>query len=206
MMENEKNTELKFMLKPDWVSWESVKDCLVSAHEYNRKRGFNMYHSTLSAQKLADYLKDGYCFVALNGDKVVATCSLKVLTSQNWWAKGKRIAYTCLDGTAAKYKGTEAYFGLRELRNNHIKELGLRIMQFDTHEENLLVQKLNLKRKFKYVRYCAFPMTDYYSVVMVKWLDGCPYSERYINFRYRLSKYLTRLFFKPGRKLRFRFW
>ena len=163
-----------------------------------------MHNPEMSPQELAIFLKDAYLFVAICGDKVVGTSALKLLYSKSWWFKGK-IGYTCLDSVAQGYKGTDAYFDLRELRNKYIKDLGIRVLQFDTHENNQLVQKLNLKRGFKYVRYCAFPMTDYYSVVMVKWLDGCPYSDRYCNLRFNISKFLTRLIFKPGRKYRFKF-
>ena len=196
--------EIRVMLKPDWVSWNAIKECLLRAHEKKKKKDIFMHNPEMSPQELAIFLKDAYLFVAICGDKVVGTSALKLLYSKSWWFKGK-IGYTCLDSVAQGYKGTDAYFDLRELRNKYIKDLGIRVLQFDTHENNQLAQKLNLKRGFKYVRYCAFPMTDYYSVVMVKWLDGCPYSDRYCNLRFNISKFLTRLIFKPGRKYRFKF-
>lgn len=197
--------DIEVMLKPEWVSWDSIKDCLVQAHEFNRKKEVYMHHPEMSSHELALYLKDAYCFVAISGDKVVGTAALKIINSNSWWAKGK-IGYTCFDSIAQGYKGTDAYFDLRELRNKYIKDLGIRVLQFDTHINNQVVQKLNLKRGFKFVRFCAFSTTNYYSVVMVKWLEGCPFSDSYINFRFRLSKFLTKLVFKPGRKLRFSYW
>lgn len=196
---------VKYMLKPDWVSWDSIKDCLVKSHETNNKVGFNMHNSTMSAYELEQYLKDAYCFVALQGDKVIGTNSLKVIKLNTWWAKGD-VGYECLTAIIPEFRSTGAYFGLRKIRTEYAKKLGIKILQFDTHEENKNVQMIDLKFGFKYVRYIASPKTDYYSVVMVKWLDGCPFSDSYINFRFSLSKLITKIVFKPGRKFRFRFW
>lgn len=195
--------EINVMLKPDWVSWESVKDCIVKSHEYNRKRGVVMHNPDMTAQELADYLKEAYCFVALCGEEVVGTCSLKIVNPKCWWTKD-RVGYTCVDAVAPGYKGTDAYFDMRALRNKYINDFGLKVLQFDTHEDNKLVQRMSQKRGYKYVRYCAFPMTNYYSVVMVRWLEGCPFSDNYCNFRFKLSKFLTKLVYKPGRIFRFK--
>ena len=191
------------MVKPDWVSWEAIHECLVSGHEYNRKRGVNMVSPTWTPDKLKDYLKEGYCFVAIDKEKVVGTCSLRIIKSKQWWGKGKSVAVTCLDAIVPMYKGTDVYFGLMNLRNQFINKLGIRIIEFSTHENNKVVQRINLKYGAKYVRYCAFADTSHYSVVMVFWLDGCPFSNRYCDFRFKLSKFKTKLIFKPGRKLRF---
>lgn len=195
---------IKYMLKPESVSWEAIKECLVLAHESNSRNGFSMYNSMISVLELEDYLKGGYCFVAMQGEKVIGTNSLKVITSKSWWANGN-VGYECLTAIVPEYRNSGAYFGLRKLRTEYAKKLGIKILQFDTHENNKSVQMIDRKFGFKYVRYCAFPMTDYYSVVMVRWLDGCPYSDKYINFRFKLSKFLTKLVFKPGRKFRFSF-
>lgn len=198
-------SELKYMLKPDWISWESIRDCIVRAHETNNKNGFRMHNQVMSVQELEDYLRNAYCFVAVQGDKVVGTNSLKIIKPKCWWANGD-VGYECLTAIIPEYRSTGAYFGLRKIRTQYAKSLGLRVLQFDTHEDNKNVQMIDQKFGFKFVRYFASAKTDYYSVVMAKWLDGCPYSDRYCNFRFYLSKFLTRLFFKPGRKLRFKIW
>ena len=196
-------SDIKYMEKPDWVSWDSIKECLVSGHEYNRKRGIYMANPTKTPDELKEYLKDGWCFVAIDEGKVVGTCSPRVIKSKQWWAKGKDVAYTCMDSIVPAYKGTDVYFGLNAIRDRCINNLGLRIIEFSTHEKNKLVQKINLKYGAKYVRFSALPGTNHYSVVMVYWLDGCPFSNWYCDFRFKLSRFLTKLVFKEGRKLRF---
>lgn len=194
-----------FMLKPDGVSWESIRKCIFQAHKTNSDNGFYMHNSMMTSEELADYLREGYCFVAMQDGRVIGTNSLKIVRAKSWWAKGE-VGYECLTAIVPEYRNSGAYFGLRKIRTEYAKKLGIKILQFDTHENNKSVQMIDQKFGFKYVRYCAFPMTDYYSVVMVKWLDGCPYSDRYINFRFKLSKFLTKLVFKPGRKFRFNIW
>lgn len=194
--------QIQYMLKPDWVSWESVHECIAKAHETNRSMGFNMQNSTMSVQELEDYLRDGYCFVALMGEKIVGTNSLRITKSSLWWAKGN-VGYECLTAIDPAYRNTGAYFGLKKVRTNYARKLGIKVLQFDTHEDNKNVQMIDLKFGFKYVRYYASPKTWYYSVVMVKWLDGCPYSDWYCKFRFYLSKILVRLIWKPGKIFRF---
>ncbi len=194
--------DIKYMLKPDWVSWDFVHECINRAHETNRKSGFSMQNSTMSVQELEDYLSNGYCFVAILGDKVIGTNALKIVKSKLWFAKGD-IGYECLTAIDPEYRNTGAYFGLKKLRTSFAKKNGLKVLMFDTHEDNKNVQAIDLKFGFKYVRYYASSKTWYYSVVMVKWLDGCPYSDWYCKFRFNLSRFFVRLIWKPGRIVRF---
>lgn len=196
-------SEIQFMEKPDWVSWEMIHECLVAGHEFNKKKGVYMVTPTWNPDELKEHLKDGRCFVAIDDGKVVGTCSLKISKPKQWWAMRENVAITCMDAVVPGYKGTDVFMGLNEIRNQCINDLGLRIIAFSTHENNKVVQKINLKQGAKYVRYCSFADTNHYSVVMAYWLDGCPFSDRYCDFRFKLSKYLTKLVFKKGRKFRF---
>ena len=194
--------KVKYMLKPDWVSWESIHDCVAKASEINRKNGFCMQHSTMSVQELEDYLKDGYCFIALLGEKVIGINALKIVKSQMWWAKGN-VGYEMLTDIDPEYKNTGAYWGLRKIRTNFARQQGVSILQFTTSEDNTTVQEINLRFGFKYIRYYSSSETWYYSVLMVRWIDGCPYSDWYCDFRFKLSRFLTRLIWRPGRIINF---
>lgn len=195
--------EIKYMLKPDWVTSADIKALMWKAHEPNRKKGIVMQNQFMSAEEFEEYLKDVYCFVAVKGTEVIGMMCYKILKCNQWWAKGQKVIYNCLDAIAPDYSGTDVYFELRGLREKSIKETGLRIIQFATEENNVLVQKICVKRGGKLVRFIASPSTNYYSIVMVKWLDGCPFSDKYINFRFKLSKFLTKLVYKPGKVRRF---
>lgn len=196
--------EIQYTLKPDWVTWEQVKECMSKAHEPNRKKGIVMQNQFMSIEEFEKYYKNAFCFVALEDNQVVGTSSFKIIKRNVWWAKNKPVAYEFGDAIIPEYRGTDVYYDLLALRAKYIEDAGIRILQFDTAENNKLVQKLSVKKGAKRVKLYSSRKTWYYSVMMVKWLDGCPYSDWYCNFRFKLSCFVVKMFFKPGRK--FRFW
>lgn len=194
------------MEKPDWVSWEEIHDCLVKSHVVNEKKGFHMTNQDMGAADLQKVLQKGHCFVAIDGDKVVGTGSTIIKEGNRWWSKGKKVAYNCLDAILKDYQGTDVYFGLREVRSRFLKEVGVDIIQFNTAEKNKVVQKIALKRGAKYVMFSATGKgADYYSVIMAKWINGCPYSDWFCKIMFNMSKYVVKAIWKPGYKLRFWF-
>lgn len=196
--------EIQYMLKPGWVTWEQIKECMVRAHEPNRKKGIVMQNQFMSIEEFKEYFLNTTCFVAIKGKEVIGTMSFKIVEMNQWWAKGEKVVYNCADAIIPEYQGTDVYLELMLLREKYIRKSGVRMVQSDTPENNILIRKINAKKKGKEVKLYASPKTWYYSVVMVRWLDGCPYSDWYCNFRFRLSSIIVKLFFKPGRK--FRFW
>ena len=197
--------DIQYILKPDWIKLEDIQKCMYRAHEPNRKKGVVMQNQFLCIEDFEKLYKDALCFVALRGNAVIGTCSYKVVNINTWWKKGK-VIYNFGDAIEPEYRGTKVYFKLQELRSKSINESGIRIIQSDTAENNLMVQKISHVKGGKVVKFHSFKDVPYYSVVMVRWLDGCPYSDRYIHFRFKLSKFLTKLVFKPGRKVRLKFW
>lgn len=195
--------EIQYMLKPDWVSWAAIKECFLKAHESNRKKGVVMQNQFMTPEEFEQNYKDAYFFVALRGEEVIGTSAFFIRTMNKWWARNKKVIYNCADAIIPEFKGTDVYLDLTGLRTKYIKETGIRIIQSDTEENNKLILKLNDKHGGKKVKLYASPKTWYYSVVMVRWLDGCPYSDWYCNFRFILSCLFVKLLWKPGRKLRF---
>jgi hypothetical protein len=196
--------EIVYMEKPEWVSWEQIRECIYKGHESNRKQGVFMINTTKSAEEIKSHVGDGHCFVALKGKEVVGTFSLRFRHSKRWWAKGT-VAYPCLDAILPEYKGSDVYFELDSMRMKCIKDSGVRIIQSNTSEDNTLVRKIVKKKGFKTVMYTKSGKgADYYSVIMVKWLDGCPYSDKFINFMFNLSKIFVRTVYRPD--CSFRFW
>ena len=197
---------IQYLEKPEWVSWDSVLECIRKSHKVNDKRGFHMLNQEMTVDELQNKLQDGLCFVALEGDKVIGTGSTIIKKGNRWWSRGRRVAYNCLDAILPEYQGTDVYFGLREIRSQYLKKAGVDIIQFNTAEHNKVVQKIALRRGAKYVMYSATGKgANYYSVIMANWLDGCPFSDRFCNFMFKLSKFIVRVIWKPGYKLRFWF-
>ena len=201
-------SEIRFIEKPDWITWSQIRDCIYQAHSINRKKNIYILNSEMSDEEFAErYEKNQnlHCFVALDGDRVVGVQAVKFVKMNRWWAKGKRVAYTCLDGILPAYRGTDVFLGLDRMRMKCITDSGVRIIQCNRAENNKSVLKLCKLGGFKYVQYSATGKgATYYSVIMVKWLDGCPYSDTFCIFMYKLSKFFVKTFWKPGYV--FRFW
>lgn len=196
--------EIKYMEKPDWVSWDDVHQCLYNAHQVNRMHGFNMVSQDMSGADLEKKMgKNGHCFVALDERKLVGVSTVRFFKSRRWWAWGKTVAYFGLEGIIKEYQGTDVYFGLYEMRNAAIKKSGVRIIQSNTAEGNTLILRRVQKVGGKFVQYSATGKgADHYSIIMVRWLDGCPWPDWFVNFMFNISKIVVRAIWKPGKKFR----
>lgn len=161
-----------------------------------------MQNQTMTIEEFEKEYENASCFVALKGKEIVGMCSYKVMTVNMWCHKGD-IIYTFGDAIIPEFRGTDVYFGLQKIRLDSIKKSGIRIFMFNTEENNILVQKLNIKKGAKRVKFYASSKTWYYSVIMAKWLDGCPYSDRYCDIHYKWSRLFVKLIWKPGRIVRF---
>ena len=194
--------EIKYMLKPDWVSWDAVAECQYQAHLRNRKKGFKMSCQDMTGKDFEKSLKNGYCFVALDGEKVVGTESFMIKTI-NFFGKRKKICYFCYSAILPEYQGTEVYFKLTELIKEERARHNIDIMYFSTAEKNKMVQKISYKQGFKYILLRSTIYTDYYSVYMAKWPKKCPFPDWMLNCIFKISKFYTKTRFKPGRVKRF---
>lgn len=195
-------SEIKYMEKPDWVSWEDVNECIRAADTANHKKGLHMHIAKVTPDEMKEDLKDGRCFVAMCGDKVIGTGSYKIRNLRKWYRWGKVIYYS-YDGIRPEYRGTDVYFLLSDLREKYIKETGIRVYQFHTAENNKTVIRFNLKFGYKMVLFRPnFIGSNYYSVTMLKWEDGCPFPDWYLKAMFNLSKFVTKTFFTTEGKFR----
>ena len=199
--------QIRVMEKPDWVSWDEIAECICLSQVTNKKKGFDMSFGHYTGEQLCNSVKNGYTFVALNEDnKVIGTVSLTIKNIYFRWYRGEA-GYHCMDAILPNYRGTDVFFDLQHIRKMKEKELGLKLLWATTHEKNNVVIKLSLKAGYKLMQFKVSEKTDYYSVVLAKWLtDKCPYSDRTINFMFNLSRFVTKLLYKPGKKLRFTAW
>lgn len=197
-------SEIQFMEKPEWVSWEEICDCIRKGNVVNDKKGFHMLFSDITPDEIENKLKDGFCFVALHDNKVVGTASFRIPKVRSWYLRGK-VIYFVYDAILPEYRGTDVYLGLRKIKWNKVKETGIKNKFFYTAENNKTVIKLNLKNGFKLVQFQPTGKgADYYSVTMVKWEDGCPFPDWFLKFMFKLSKFVTKTFLRPDYK--FKYW
>ncbi len=188
--------EIKYLEKPDWVSWEDVLECLHEAHKVNKRIGFRMPGYDMTIDTFKEKLGDGHCFVALNGEKVIGIATVKFIKSRRWCTWGKKVAYNGLDGVLKAYQGTDVFPSLNALRYKYIRDSGVNVVEFNTSEHNKVVIKRNVMQGARKVQYAHARLAKdkYYSIVMVKWLNGCPYPNWLCNFMFKLSKIIIKLY------------
>ena len=182
-----KDSSIQIIEKPEWVSWDDIKQCLYEAHSVNRAKGISMAHYQWPAEKIQDSLgENGFMLVALDGDKLVGTAGIGEKYGNIWYANG-RYAYECYAGVLPDYAGKGIYKMLEIRREEKAKEEGYDVLIFDTHSKNTHRIEIALKNGFRLVRFFRAASKDHYSVVMAKWLDGCPYSKAYCWWKYYCS-------------------
>lgn len=191
--------EIRIVPKPDNISYDDIHELLVEAHKKNYKNGIVLRYSQMSGDEIMKILGDeGQSWVALDGDKLVGTTSVTFFQGKNWWNKGKKVAHGCFTGILNQYQGLGIMEELNQKKYDYIIEHGVDMTEGDTAETNHTVIKVFGKEGFKVVSYFA-AKNNHYSVRIVKWINGCPFSDKFINRRFKIARFLTRLQYKPGR-------
>ena len=159
-----------------------------------------MHIATVSPEDMEEDLKEGKCLVALCGEKVVGTTSLKIRELRRWYRWGK-VIYHSYDGILPEFQGTDVYIGLKLLQKKIEKEYNIKVHQCHTAESNKTVIKINQKKGYKFVLLKPNSLNlHYFSVTMVKWDDGCPFPDWFVNFMFKSSKFFFKTFFTPDFK------
>lgn len=192
--------EIKVMAKPDWVSWDDIRNLLIEAHKKNIEKGITMNTTTMSGEEIKKYIgEEGRCFVAFCGDQLIGTTSARIMFGEKWYDMGKIISKGAMSAILPKYQGLGILEEMNELRDAYIAEKGVQVLEGDTPEENIVVRKFVARNGFKEVRYFPASQQNHFSVYFVKWLEGCPFSDKYIKRYFTISKILTKIQYKPGK-------
>lgn len=179
---------IQILEKPDWVTWEEIKTCLLDAHASNRESGIDMNHYHWPAEKIKESLGDnGIMLVALDGKRVVGTAAVADKEGNAWYVKSK-YAYLCFAGVLPSYRGSGIYKDLTKRREEYAQKKHYEVLLLDTHSRNKRIQEIARKNGYRRVRFFRAKAGDHYSVIMVKWLSVCPYSRFYCEWKYQLSK------------------
>lgn len=197
--------EIRIIPKPDNISYDDIHELLLEAHKKNFKKGIVLRYTQLLGDEIKEKLGDeGQCWVAMCGERLVGTTSVTFFIGKEWWNKGKKVAHGCFTGILNQYQGIGILEDLNAMKYAYIKEHGADMNEGDTAENNYTVLKVLGREGYKIVSYYA-PPSDHYNVKIVKWLNGCPFSDKFIKRRFKIAKLLTKIRFKPGRIERSRF-
>lgn len=190
--------EINVLQKPEWISWDEIHDLLFEAHKKNVENGMSMRIPHLPGEELEKQLgSSGRCFVAIADGKLVGTTSVRFFKGHSWYDEGKLVAHSMLSGILPKYQGIGITEDLNELRDEFIREVGATMIHADTAENNTVVREKVRKNGFYDVAYKV--RETHNSIIFVKWLDRSPFSDKYINRKFKISKVLARIQFKPGK-------
>lgn len=172
--------------KPSFVSWEAVHDVLMSAHALNREKGVIMKFPTLSGEEIRQKFDGGKgkMLVAMDGEKVVGTAAFIIKQGYFWFCKEKYI-YLCFAGILPEYEGKGIYKQLCQEREEAARRLGIKVMLFDTNEQNTHVIDVNIRNGFQKVSFKDY--IDHYNIVLAKFLD-----EKKPNTFYRFIRFNER--------------
>lgn len=190
------DSEIQIMEKPGWVSWDLIHEVLWKAHSKNRENGVIMSYPSLSGEELKDMIGDhGKLFVAIDGKTVVGTLALIVKSGRKWYNSGQ-YGYLCFGAVLPEYSGKGIYRSLYQLAETTAKQMSLSVLTRDTNENNARMLKITKQEGYHFVEYRVHK--DHSNIVRAKWLDQCPFTDRYINKRYRLSKILSKIQYKTN--------
>ena len=99
------NTHIQIIEKPDWISWEAIRQCLIDAHAENRSKGINMTHYQWPVDKIKNHIgTEGVVLVALDESKLVGVLALSSIVKQKWYVTGK-CGYVGFGAVLPEYNG-----------------------------------------------------------------------------------------------------
>lgn len=168
--------------RPETVSWEAISAVLRHAHADNVRRGIRMTYPQLPPDQLQAKTegRGGTMLVALTDDRVIGTAAVVRLDKKIWCGNGP-YAYCFLDAVLPEYAGKGVFRQLEAAQIQWARDAGITCMLLDTNERNVRMLKRCRKNGYRAVDYRVHD--GYNSVMLVRWLDGCPYS----RLRCRLS-------------------
>ena len=184
------DSQIQVLPKPDWVSWDTIHDVIWKAHEVNRNKGIVMRYPSLTGEEIRERIEgQGTMFVAICDGKVVGTAALKT-KKVCLWCGGGEYAYLCFAAVLPEYGGRGIYRMLYARVEDETKSKGLDRIMFDSHEGNKKILEIHKRDGFIPVSYRKYE--DHFNIIMVKWLNGCPYSRIMCYLKYHKIKYVRR--------------
>ena len=181
----EMDPSIRISLKPESVSWDEIHQVIWQSHEENRRNGVVMRYPSLPGEEIRKRVgEEGKMLVALTEDgKLIGTGAVFPKKASLWFGKDT-FAYCCFASVLPEYNGKGVYKEICRRQEEMAREMGLDKMLFDTHEKNSRNLGHSIKAGYRPVDVKFYG--DHYNVVMVKWMDGCPYSDWVCAFHYRL--------------------
>lgn len=193
---------IRIVEKTEDIQYEQISEVLRLAHQEHLNKNIIMKNPFKSPAEIKKYIGDeGKIFIALDGDRIIGTASIRVISVYRWFHKGKTAEFV-MEGIIPEYKGKHVFSMLEKTRVDALKYMGISTITFSTADKNIKRQQIAKKDGYIYVDFYS-PNTNHYSVRMFKWLDKCPFTKFYCFFRYLIKKLYYKTRYKPGGIKRF---
>ena len=200
-----KRMKYRIIEKPDWISYDEIAALLHDAHKSTVERGMHFVASYQDGAETERRLGDeGIIMVALSDDnELVGTGSIAFHKScKDWYGKGRPYGEIKMVGVPEKHKGNGISTALyKSLEKYGFSRCDLLVM--NTAKDNRIVLESNARHGWVYVDYKSWKKTDYYSVCMAKWKNGCPYNKTLRGLMFYYRKIYTYAVRKKNGELRF---
>ena len=186
--------QFQIIEKPDWVSWDVIRDIVYKAHESNRNKGVDIRNAHLSSEQLKESLgADGVCFVALDGDKVVATSSVAFHSLNTWFARGQKAGYGTLFAVLPEYTGLHLFSKLEHMLLEYAQKKGCVGFYIKTAERNTKMRNIAKNKGYFEVSIGRTSFNPHNYVTIYKWLGRRPFSAGYIRLRFFISLLILKI-------------
>lgn len=174
--------------KPDKVSWEEIRNVVYEAHASNRAKGVDIRNAHLSGEQMKQSIgEDGVCFIALDGNKVVATSSIAFHHLNTWYACRQKVAYSTLQAVLPEYKGNHLFSKLEKEGIECAHKSSCTGIYKKVAEKNFLMRSIAKKDGYFEVSIARTSYNPHNYITLFKWFGSRPYSRLYIRLRYLLS-------------------
>ena len=195
--------EINIIEMNNHYTYDEISKIIKKAYSIHDNNGFHLNTSDLDENGLNNRVgENGKTFIALHNDKIVGTGSVRFVERNKWYKKGIMPDYI-LAAVLPEYQGQHINKKISEAVFQFVKEKGYNLVELDTASNNKNAINIYKHYGFQLVDFRAFKNTDHYSVVMVKWLDKCPYTKLYCLIRYYIKKAYIIFRYKKGHKKRF---
>lgn len=179
--------------KTESVSFEQVAEVLHDAHQSNIEKGMNFVSAFISGDEIREEIgKEGVIYLIRQGTEIAAVGAVKYRQWNKWFCKDTVCGDVVLVGVREKYKGC----GLSKMMFHKLEE---RIFQkceiatMNTAVNNTIMLQSRLHDGWRYVDYFSHKGVDFYSIMLAKWRDQCPYSNRECQYRYYIRKAIVKI-------------
>ncbi len=191
--------EIVIVERPAYVSWEKISAVLKEAHAENVKNGIVLPYPFLPPEDL--YAKTegrgGKMIIAMYNEEIVGTGAVAIIEKNLWCGKGK-YAYCFLAAILPNYAGMGIYKKIEEEQEKYAKLCDVDRIMLDTDVRNNRMINISERNDYRKVEYRV--REGHNSVVMVKWLNGCPYSRLKCAMKYNSIKIKKIIFSKYKQK------